>query len=60
MKLNKYWPETTVARIQPFTGKTYIDNTEVVYDPVDRLYVPVEKRVNPIKGYTEYDLREGN
>lgn len=59
MKLSdKYWPETTVVKVQPFTGKTYIDNTEVVYDPIDRLYIPLEKRGRLNHVYTEYDLRE--
>ena len=59
MKLNrKSWPETVVVNIQPFTGRNYIENIEVVYDPIDRLYVPLEKRAKSNNSYTEYDLRE--
>lgn len=61
MKSNrKIWPETTVVKVQPFTGRTFIDGVEVVYDPIENHYVPLEKRPNAVRSYTEYDLREGN
>jgi rRNA processing protein Gar1 len=58
-KLSKTnWPESTVAKVQPFSGKTFIGNVEVVFDPIERVYVPVEKKGVRKNGYTEYDLRE--
>jgi hypothetical protein len=58
-KLNdKNWPEDTLVKVQPFTGKTYIGNIEVVYDPIDRCYIPIERRCYVRNIYTEYDLRE--
>jgi hypothetical protein len=58
-KLNRAsWPENTVVKVQPFTGKTFIGNVEVIYDPIDRVYSPLEKRSIRSRGYTEYDLRE--
>jgi hypothetical protein len=58
-KLNNVsWPETTVVKVQPFTAKTFIDNVQVVYDTLNRVYSPVENKTTRINGYTEYDLRE--
>jgi hypothetical protein len=58
-KLNdKKWPEDMVVKVQPFTGKTYVDNIEVVYDPIDRCYIPIERPCYARNNYTEYDLRE--
>lgn len=51
------WPETTVVKTQRYTGKTFIGNTEVVFDNLSRTYVPLEKKsILPAK-YVEYDLR---
>jgi len=41
--VNKSWPEATVAKRDPYTGKLTIDGIEVVFDPLDRVYVPREK-----------------
>lgn len=58
-KLNKAtWPESTVVKVQPFSGKTFIGNVEVMFDPIERVYSPVEKKGTRKVGYTEYDLRE--
>ena len=59
MKLSrKIWTENTVVKVQPFTGRNVIEGVEVVYDPIDKRYVPLEKRQNVSQSYTEYDLRE--
>ena len=52
------WPESTVAKVHPFSGKTFIGDVEVVFDPIERVYSPVEKKRYRKVGYREYDLRE--
>lgn len=45
IKWPRTWPEKTVASRDPFTGKLTIDGTEVIFDPVDKVYIPREKPV---------------
>lgn len=53
----KKWPETTIVKLQSFTGRTFVDGIEVVFDKIDGNYSPIERPVY-IRQYTEYDLRE--
>lgn len=57
MTSNKSWPETIVVSTQRYTGKTFIEGTEVVFDNLSRTYVPVEKKTVLPSEYREYDLR---
>lgn len=43
------WPETTVATRDKYTGKLTIDGVEVIYDPVDHVYIPRENPVDDKK-----------
>lgn len=57
MSLNKSWPSDTVVRTEKFSGKTFIKNVEVVFNPIEQKYVPVEKKTFLPGKYVEYDLR---
>lgn len=55
----KTWAWDTVVRMEKYTGKMFIGNVEVIFDPTLQIYLEKTKKVAKRNGLTDYDLRDG-